>query len=77
MVENSIVKDQLRELMAISLPQLEKKAYRSFIQEELRQTEVELIKLLQKHGIEDSKQLEKAFQEEQLPKLMHGKIILS
>jgi hypothetical protein len=67
MINSSDLKERIREIMALSSTQVEERAYRALVQEELRQTEIQMLKILNKHGIRDSQMLEQFFREGTLP----------
>ncbi len=55
--------ERLQSLLQLPPSQLQKRAYRQLVEEELRQTEVELFHLLNKHGVKTALELDQWFQE--------------
>lgn len=59
----SAVVERLQNLLQIPPGQLQKRAYRHLVEEELRQTEASLYRLLNKHGVTSALELDKWLQE--------------
>ncbi len=55
--------EKLQSLLQLPPGQLQKRAYRQLVEEEIRQTEVELFHLLNKHGVKSALELDQWFQE--------------
>ncbi|HMF30167.1 MAG TPA: hypothetical protein VKK79_02035 [Candidatus Lokiarchaeia archaeon] len=61
--ESPSLRERLSEIFQISSPQVENHAYFALIREELRQTEADLFKLLNKYGVQSVAEMNTGFQE--------------
>jgi len=60
---NQALKKKFSEAFNASMPELEHRAYKQLVKDELREVEADIFKILNKHGIKDAVELDAWFQE--------------
>ncbi|HME56548.1 MAG TPA: hypothetical protein VKM55_30390 [Candidatus Lokiarchaeia archaeon] len=60
---NPVLKKKFSEAFNAPMPELEHRAYFNLVEDEMRQVEADIFKILNKHGIKDAMELDAWFQE--------------
>ena len=60
---NPALKKKFNDVFNIPMIELEHRAYKQLVKDELRQVEVDIFKILNKHGVKDAIELDAWFQE--------------
>jgi len=63
---NPALRKKFSDVFNLPIPELEYRAYKQLVKDELRQVEVEIFKILNKHGVKDAIELDAWFQEDRI-----------